>query len=126
MTFKRHPNQRRWPVRAVVSIIATVLIASAPALASWKEYPQPQLGFVMEFPGDPSNSTGTYKTGLVTTAVAHIFSVREEHTVYAAAVIDLAERKEEGATLLGEAESMFRQMGEVTSISASRVEPGRA
>ena len=33
---------------------------------------------------------------------------------------------EEGATLLGEAESLITQLGDVTSISTSRVEPGRA
>jgi hypothetical protein len=43
-----------------------------------------------------------------------------------ATVVDLLERKEEGATLLGEAEAMLRQLGDVISVSTSRVEPGRA
>src|SRR4030095_9452908 len=96
------------------------------APAAWKEYPQPQLGFVVEFPADPATSTGTYKTTLVPSAMAHIFSVKEEHAVYVATVVDLLDRKEEGATLLGEAESTLSQLGDVTSISSSRVEPGRA
>ena len=113
-------------MRHVALMIGAVLLASGTAVAAWKEYPQPQLGFVVEFPADPAASTGTYKTGLVTSATAHIFLAKEEHTLYSASVIDLSDRKEEGATLLGEAESMVRQLGDVTSVSASRVEPGRA
>jgi len=105
-------------------IVAAASMVFVPA--SWKEYPQPQLGFVVEFPAEPSTSTGTYKTGLVQSAPAHIFSVIEEHAVFVATVVDLPDRKEEGATLLGEAESTLSQLGDVTSISSSRVEPGRA
>src|SRR6185436_2463478 len=116
-------------MRAVVHIsflTAVVLVAAVTAVAAWKEYPQPQLGFVVEFPSDPASSTGNYKTTLVPSANVHIYSVKEDHAVYVATVVDLLDRKEEGATLLGEAESMVTQLGDVTSISASRVEPGRA
>src|SRR6478735_5397398 len=92
--------------------------------AAWKEYPQPQLGFVVEFPSEPTSSMGTYKTGLVTSAMAHIYTVKEDHAVYVASVVDLLDRKEEGATLLGEAESYATGLGDVTSLSTSRVEPG--
>ena len=107
-------------------MMAAALIASSAAAAAWKEYPQPQLGFVVEFPADPAVSTGNYKTGLVAGAPAHIYSVKEEHALYVATVVDLLDRKEEGAILLGEAESTLSQLGDVTSISTSRVEPGRA
>src|SRR5262245_21133701 len=113
-------------MRATVCVVVAAMIAATPAFAAWKEYPQPQLGFVLEFPADPAGSTGTYKTTLVQNAAAHIFSVKEDHAVYVATVVDLLDRKEEGATLLGEAESMISQLGDVTSISVSRVEPGRA
>jgi len=113
-------------MRALAIAVAAILVMSIAAMAAWKEYPQPQLGFVVEFPADPSASTGTYKTTLVPSSVSHIFAVKEEQAIYTASVIDLLDRKEEGATLLGEAESMMRQLGDVTSVSASRVEPGRA
>ena len=113
-------------MRPFGSILFAALMASSLGAAAWKEYPQPQLGFVVEFPSEPAVSTGTYRTGLVTTATAHIFSVKEDHALYVAAVVDLLERKEEGAILLGEAEATLSQLGDVTSISTSRVEPGRA
>jgi hypothetical protein len=113
-------------VRHFILMSVTALIASFSTAATWKEYPQPQLGFVVEFPADPAASTGSYKTGLVPSATAHIYSLKEDRVVYVATVVDLLERKEEGATLLGEAESTLSQLGDVTSISSSRVEPGRA
>src|SRR5215475_14477601 len=113
-------------MRATVCIFVAAMIAATPASAAWKEYPQPQLGFVLEFPADPAGSMGTYKTTLVQNASVHIFSVKEDHALYVATVVDLLDRKEEGATLLGEAEAMLTQLGDVTSISVARVEPGRA
>ena len=113
-------------MRPIGLIFATALIASSSAAASWKEYPQPELGFVVEFPADPAVSSGNYRTGLVPSATAHIYSVKEDHALYVATVVDLPDRKEEGAILLGEAESTLTQLGDVTSISTSRVEPGRA
>jgi len=110
----------------IIALIAATLTACSPAAAAWKEYPQPQLGFVVEFPADPAASTGMYRTGLVPNVSAHIYSLKEDHALYVATVVDLLDRKEEGAILLGEAESMMTQLGDVTSISISRVEPGRA
>ena len=113
-------------MRPIGLMMAAVLILSIPAFAAWKEYPQPQLGFVVEFPADPATSTGNYKTTLAPSATVHIFSLKEDHALYVASVVELLDRKEEGATLLGEAESLITQLGDVTSISTSRVEPGRA
>jgi hypothetical protein len=113
-------------MRPIALLMVAALISATPASAAWKEYPQPQLGFVVEFPSDPASSTGTYKTTLVQGATVHIYSVKEDHALYVATVVDLLDRKEEGAILLGEAESLITQLGDVTSISVSRVEPGRA
>jgi hypothetical protein len=113
-------------LRPIVGLVVAAVIASTAAAAAWKEYPQPQLGFVVEFPADPATATGSYKTTLVPSATVHMYSVKEDHAVYVATVVDLLDRKEEGATLLGEAESIMTQLGDVTSISTSRVEPGRA
>ena len=113
-------------MRPIVFVIATVLIASSLTAAAWKEYPQRELGFLVEFPADPAVSTGRYHTALVQSAEAHIFSVKEEHSLYVATVVDLLDRKEEGATLLGEAENNLTLLGDVASISISRVTPGQA
>ena len=113
-------------MRPIGLMIASALIASSLAAASWKEYHQPQFGFVVEFPADPSASTGNYKTTLVPATASHNLSLKEDNAHYVATVVDLPDRKEEGAILLGEAEFYLRQLGDVTSTSMSRVEPGRA
>src|SRR5215468_1267449 len=110
-----------------IAVLVSLLFATSSMNgAAWKEYPQPQLGFVVEFPAEPVSAMGLYKTTLVPSANAHIYSVKEDHAVYVATVVDLLDRKEEGATLLGEAESILTLLGNVTSTSISRVEPGRA
>src|SRR5262245_1889381 len=126
MSLQPNLTEGREAMRLVAVMIVATLIAAIPAAAAWKEYPQPQLGFVVEFPTEPASSTGTYKTTLVPNANVHIYSVKEDHALYVATVVDLLDRKEEGAILLGEAESILTQLGNVTSISVSRVEPGRA
>ena len=103
-----------------------IVIAGSVDAATWKEYPQPQLGFVVEFPAEPAASTANYRTTLVPSAAVHVFSLKEDRAIYVAAVVDLLDRKEDGAILLGEAESIVSGLGDVTSISVSRVEPGRA
>ncbi len=111
-------------MRSIVCVIAVMLMASSLMAAAWKEYPQRDLGFLVEFPGDPAASTGRYHTGLVQSANAHIFSFKDDQAFYVATVVDFLDRKEEGATLLGEAESNLTLLGDVASISISRVTPG--
>ena len=113
-------------MRRIAFVIVAALMAPGPAAAAWKEYPQPQLGFVVEFPADPKASTGNYRTVLVPSATAHIYSLKEDHAVYVATAVDFLDRKEEGASLLGEAEFNLTMLGDVTGTSTSRVEPGLA
>ena len=107
-------------------MIAAVLIASGTAAAAWKEYRQPQLGFAVEFPADPAASTGNYRTILAPSATVHIYSLKEDHAVYVATVVDFLDRRDEGANLLGEAEFNYTMLGDVTGTTPQRVGPGRA
>ena len=112
-------------MRLSVLAFAAILTTSITASGQWKEYPQPQLGFVVEFPAAPKVSMSAYKTMLVPSAPVHIYSLREGNDLYMATVTDLINRKEEGATLLIEAEFNLNLLGDVTGYSTSRVEPGR-
>ena len=113
-------------MRSIGLMFAVVLILAGSAAAAWKEYPLPQLGFIVEFPADPTSSTSNYKTILVPTATAHTFTLKEDHAIYVAAAVDLMSRKDEGANLLGEAEFNLTMLGDVTGTTTSRVEPGKA
>ena len=107
-------------------ILVATLIACGSAIAAWKAYPQPQLGFIVEFPADPTTSSANYQTVLVPSAKAHIYSLKEDHAIYVATVVDLLDHEKEGANLLGEAEFNYTMLGDVTGTTPSRVEPGRA
>ena len=111
-------------MRQIISIIAIVLIVCGPAAAAWKEYPLPQFGFAVEFPAEPTKSMGNYRTVTIRSAPVQIFSVKEDHAAYVASVIELMDRKEDGASLLGEAEFNLSMLGDVSNVSVSRVGPG--
>ena len=78
----------------------------------------------MEFPAEPTMSMGNYRTVTIRSAPVQIFSVKEDHAVYVASVVELMDRKEEGASLLGEAEFNLSMLGDVSNSSVSRVGPG--
>jgi hypothetical protein len=111
-------------MRQIISITALALVLCGSAAAAWKEYPLPQFGFAVEFPAAPTMSTGNYRTVMIRSAPVHIYSVKEDRSVYVASVVDLIDRKEEGASILGEAEFNLSMMGDVSNVSVSRVEPG--
>lgn len=111
------------PLREI--LVAATLLAAGPAVAAWQEYPSPRLGYVVEFPAKPTVTTGKYSSVLVPSATAHISTVKEDHAIYVATVVDLLNRKEEGATILGEAEFNIQLLGDLNGQSISRVEPGR-
>ena len=112
-------------MRSFILTITAVIIVCGSAAAAWKEYPYPDLGFAINFPGDPTMSTGNYKSGLVPGAPVHNFNWKEGYSLFIASVVDLLDRKEEGANIIGEAESNYTFMGDVIENSISRVEGGR-
>jgi hypothetical protein len=114
-------------LRLSILVILALLMTSITASAQWKEYPMPQLGFIVEFPAAPASSTGTYKTGFVVPSPApvHVYTVREPNEIFMATVADLLDRKEEGATILVEAFFNLNLLGDMTAHSTSRVETGR-
>jgi hypothetical protein len=109
-----------------LSLAAAAVLASASAVAAWKEYPYKDLGFVVEFPDPPQASNGNYKTVLVDSAPVHIFTQHQEGALFIASVVDLQSRAQEGASLMTEAEFNLGLLGDISGNSTSRVEPGKA
>ena len=114
-------------MRLMVTMIAAgVVFGSGPVAAAWKEYPYKDLGFVVEFPEEPLVATGAYRTVLVDSAPVHIYSQKQDDTLFVATVVDLQNRSGEGASLMTEAEFNLGLLGEIGGNSTSRVEPGKA
>ena len=113
-------------MRVIAPMLAAFVIAgSGAAEAAWKEHPYKDLGFVVEFPDEPEVSTGTYKTILVASAPAHIFSIKQDDALFVATVVDLQDHAGEGASLMAEAEFSLNLLGDISGNSVSRVEPGK-
>lgn len=113
-------------MRAIGFLAAlTVAAASGTAEAAWREYPHPDLGFILEFPDPPATASGNYKTVLVDAAPVRVFTLKQDFARFTASVVDLQNRKEEGAILLIEAEFNLQLLGDMTGNSISRVEPGK-
>lgn len=113
-------------MRLIALLAASAVLAAAPAFGAWKEYPYKDLGFVVEFPDAPSVSSGIYKTVLVDSAPAHIYSQKQDGALFIATVVDLQNRAGEGASLVMEAEFNLGLIGEISGNTTSRVEPGKA
>ena len=110
----------------VLLAAAAAAMTSGTALAAWKEHPYKDLGFVVEFPDEPSVSTGNYHTVLVDKATVHVYSTKQDGATFVASVVDFQDRATEGASLLIEAEFNITLLGDVAATEISRVEPGKA
>lgn len=105
---------------------AGVAMFSGTALAAWKEHPYNDLGFAVEFPNEPTISTGAYHSILVNSAPVHIYTRKEDDATFVASVVDLQDRAADGASILIEAEFNLGLLGDVSATEISRVEPGKA
>jgi hypothetical protein len=101
-------------------------MTSGTALAAWKEHPYKDLGFVVEFPDEPTVAIANYHTVLVDKAPVHIYSAKQDGATFVASVVDFQDRASEGASLLIEAEFNITLLGDVAATEISRVEPGKS
>ena len=111
---------------ATAALLGAVLAGTSPANAAWHGYISHPLGFAFAAPGELKVEKGTYRGAVAGERATLVYRFFEDNIDYRAVVIDMTDIANDSASLLGEAESMVRQLGDVTSVSASRVEPGRA
>ena len=81
-------------MRTIFGALAMVIaVCSAqPAAAQWKEYMYKDLGIAKEFPVEPKQTTGEYKSGVIGRDVAApsvILTAEEDNVVYRMEVVDL-------------------------------------
>jgi len=106
-------------------VLGVAVAAQSVAAATWTEYERPDLGYKLDFPGEPIETTGQYTSILAIGAPTHIATVKTETGVFIATVIDLFDRAEDGASLMNELEFFLRLMGDVSDVSTARTLPGQ-
>ena len=81
----------------------------APASAAWKGYISHPLGFSFAAPGELKVEKGTYRADVAGARDSVVYRFVDDDIEYKAVVIDMSDKANDAATLLGEAEYNFQE-----------------
>ena len=102
---------------------AELATVAAPAMAAWHGFISHPLGFAFAAPGMPKVEKGTYSGAVAGQRDTLIYRFDDDNIEYKAVVIDMTDKANNGATLLGEAEYLFQENKKVLADRIDR--PGR-
>jgi hypothetical protein len=95
---------------ALATLVGTALAAmTAPAMAAWHGYISHPLGFAFAAPGELKVETGTYRGAVAGPRDTVVYRFVDDDIEYKAVVIDMSDKANDAATLLGEAEYVFQE-----------------
>jgi hypothetical protein len=95
---------------ALATLVGAVLATiAAPAMAAWHGFISHPLGFAFAAPGAPKVEKGTYSGAVAGQRDTLIYRFDDDNIEYKAVVIDMTDKANNGATLLGEAEYLFQE-----------------
>jgi hypothetical protein len=94
-----------------LTMLASVAAAAmtVPAAAAWHGYISHPLGFAFAAPGAVKVEKGTYRGDVAGTRDTLIYRFDDDNIEYKAVVIDMGDKANDAATLLGEAEYNFQK-----------------
>jgi hypothetical protein len=88
---------------------ATLATMIAPAMAAWRGYISHPLGFAFAAPGEIKMEKGTYRGAVAGQRDTVVYRFVDDNIEYKVVVIDMGDKANDAATLLGEAEYMFQE-----------------
>ena len=98
----------------IALILLVALAMTAPAAAqAWREYAYPEHGFAVQFPAEPTVSSGTYTTAGGISVPAMIYALRQPNVVLTMTVAELANTRADNQNAVGQAVAALRNTGEV-------------
>ena len=110
-------------LRALAILVGTALAAtSAPATAAWRGYISHPLGFAFAAPGELKVEKGTYSGAVAGAHDTLVYRFIDDNIEYKAVVIDVSDKANDAATLLGEAEYNFQDGKKVLMDTFGRVD----
>ena len=95
---------------------------TAPAAAAWHGYISHPLGFAFAAPGELKVEKGTYDGAVAGPRDTVVYRFVDDGIEYKAVVIDMSDKANDAATLLGEAEYMFGDGKKVLMDTFGRVD----
>jgi hypothetical protein len=108
---------------ALATLVGAALAAtSAPATAAWRGYISHPLGFAFAAPGELKVEKGTYRGVIAGARDTLVYRFVDDNIEYKAVVIDMGDRANDAATLLGEAEYNFQDGKKVLMDTFGRVD----
>ena len=107
-----------------LAILACVALAAmtGPAAAQWRPYISHPLGFAFAGPGPLKVEKGTYNSPIAGQRDTIIYSFADDNIEYKLHVIDMRDRANEAANLLGEAQFLFQDKKRVLMDAFGRVD----
>jgi hypothetical protein len=108
---------------ALATLVGVALATTtAPAMAAWRGYISHPLGFAFAAPGEIKVERGTYRGDVAGAHDTIVYRFVDDNIEYKAVVIDMRDKANDAATLLGEAEFMFRDGKKVLMDTFGRVD----
>ena len=101
---------------------AALTAMTAPSQAAWKSYISHPLGFAFAAPGELKVEKGTYRGGVAGPHDTVIYRFVDDDIEYKVVVIDMSNKANDAATLLGEAEYIFQDGKKVLMDTFGRVD----
>jgi hypothetical protein len=101
---------------------AAVGAMTAPAMAAWHGYISHPLGFAFAAPGKLEVEKGTYHSAVAGPRDTLVYRFVDDDIEYKAVVIDMSDKANDAATLLGEAEYNFQEDKKVLMDAFGRVD----
>ena len=108
---------------ALATLAGAALAAlTAPAQAAWKSYISHPLGFAFAAPGDLKVEKGSYRGEVAGPHDTIVYRFVDDNIEYKVVVIDMSDKANDAATLLGEAEYIFQEDKKVLMDTFGRVD----
>jgi hypothetical protein len=102
--------------------LAVMAAMSAPAMAAWRGYISHPLGFAFAAPGELKVEKGSYRGGVAGPRDTLVYRFVDDNIEYKVVVIDVGDKANDAATLLGEAEYVFQDGKKVLMDTFGRVD----
>jgi hypothetical protein len=95
---------------ALTTLAGVALAAmTAPSMAAWRGYISHPLGFAFAAPGELKVEKGTYRGVLAGQHDTIVYRFVDDNIEYKAVIIDMTDKANDSANLLGEAEYLFQE-----------------
>ena len=107
---------------ALATLVGALAAMTAPATAAWRGYISHPLGFAFAAPGDLKVEKGTYRGAVAGQHDALVYRFVDDDIEYKMVVIDMSDKANDAATLLGEAEYNFQEGKKVLMDTFGRVD----